>query len=260
MPNIHTAIGGLSFGHNRVKHEPDDPVLVFVHGAGGQRADWPQSWRNAGGDFRQIATYTLDLPGHDVDGGTGHDTVEAYTDAVGAFLDAMGFTRAVIVGHSMGAAIVLLLGIRHHPRVAGLVTIGGGAEFPVTDAVLNGFKTNFEATVDVMVRFSWPRHARESYKRQQRWHMRVAGPTVVHDDFLACQRFNANDRLADIAVPVLIIAAKDDRMVPLKKSIAIHEGIAESRMVTVANSGHFPQTEQRRKCVGAIEGFLRDLK
>jgi non-heme chloroperoxidase len=49
-------------------------------------------------------------------------------DAI-AFLDAMRIERAVIAGHSMGAAVATLLAAQHPERVAGLALLGAFADF-----------------------------------------------------------------------------------------------------------------------------------
>ena len=46
-----------------------------------------------------------------------------------AFLDAMHVERAIVVGHSMGAAVATLLAARHGDRVAGLALLGAFADF-----------------------------------------------------------------------------------------------------------------------------------
>src|SRR5215218_4923310 len=47
-----------------------------------------------------------------------------------AFLDAMHVDRAVVAGHSMGAAVAARLAAEHPRRVAGLALLGAFADFP----------------------------------------------------------------------------------------------------------------------------------
>jgi pimeloyl-ACP methyl ester carboxylesterase len=56
-------------------------------------------------------------------------------DAV-AFLDAMHVDRAVVAGHSMGAAIATRLAAEHPRRVAGLALLGAFADFAGNAAVV----------------------------------------------------------------------------------------------------------------------------
>ena len=258
MPMIDTATGRIAFSHNHV-----DPAgrtaVVLVHGAGGQRADWPRQWTITATGLGGAPVYAPDLPGHGKSDGPGLDTVEAYADAVAGFIGAAGLKRVVVAGHSMGAAIALELATRRDPRLAGIVMISGAASFKVADALLQGFLTAFEPTISAVVSYSWNNMAQESYRRQQLWHAEVAGAQVVRDDFLACQRYNATERLGEAAVPVLLMGSPGDRMVRFSALRATAEGLKDARVVSIPNCGHFPQVEQRGKCATAITKFLAEI-
>jgi pimeloyl-ACP methyl ester carboxylesterase len=53
-----------------------------------------------------------------------------------AFLDAMHIDRAVVAGHSMGAAVAALLAAARPERVAGLALLGAFADFRENDGVI----------------------------------------------------------------------------------------------------------------------------
>lgn len=56
--------------------------------------------------------------------------MSAHADDLVAVLDALWHERAVLLGHSMGAFVVLVAALRHPDRVAGLVLVDGGIPLP----------------------------------------------------------------------------------------------------------------------------------
>ena len=53
----------------------------------------------------------IDLPGHGESGGEGEEEIERYADHVHSFLKALNLQKLILVGHSMGGAIVQTLAI-----------------------------------------------------------------------------------------------------------------------------------------------------
>lgn len=270
MPRASIKNCDIYYSHNGVEPSDDKPSLVLVHGAGGQEQDWPVTWRGAknatrfmgltqkshGRQLDRFPVYALDLPGHGKSGGDSRETVDAYADAVAAFLDALDLQRVLLVGHSMGAAIALSLAVRHNPSLAGIALIGGSSRMVVSDAILEGLKTDFEATIDAIVKYSWHRNTGTFFKQKARQRMLDAGPAVVYDDFLACSRFDLTDRLADITVPVLVIASDSDRMVPMDKSREMADALPHSVFVSFENCGHFLHVEETGQVAHALVSFL----
>ena len=97
-------------------------AVVMVHGFGGRLESWSANLR-ALTDGRKVIVF--DLPGHgesSLDVGTG--SLDELATVVLAFLDALGIDRAHLVGHSMGAALSLVLADRVPKRVRSLTLVG----------------------------------------------------------------------------------------------------------------------------------------
>ena len=112
MPFL-TVAGARAHHVHRRPVPASGPPVVFVHGAGGTHQHWLYQVR----DLPHSPTYALDLPGHGRSEGQGRDSISAYGDWLIDFLDAAGEDQAVLVGHSMGGAIVLDTTLRHPERV-----------------------------------------------------------------------------------------------------------------------------------------------
>lgn len=98
-----------------------EPVVVFVGGWGAEISDWETQIEYFSRNHRVL---TLDLPGF---GASGNDrkqwSMSAYGDDVATVMAALEIEKAVLVGHSMGAAVILEAAIRAPDRVLGLVPV-----------------------------------------------------------------------------------------------------------------------------------------
>ena len=116
----------------------DGDVVLFVHGFGGDRNSWLFLQEPLAARFR---AYALDLPGHGASAkDVGEGTLDVLADAVTGVLDALGATRAHLVGHSLGGAVALAAAARDPARIASLTLIapaGFGTEINV--GYLRGF-------------------------------------------------------------------------------------------------------------------------
>jgi pimeloyl-ACP methyl ester carboxylesterase len=252
-------VSGEKLHYTAHKGDPGEhrPSLLLIHGAGGTLMHWPAELRR----LASCDVYALDLPGHGGSGGQGRSDVSAYAETVRDFAQALRLRPFVLVGHSMGGAIALELALQSSVRLAGLVLVGTGARLRVAPEILGGILDDFDATARLLAEWSHagqvPPALLDIYVRR----LRAVPLAVIHDDFLACNRF---DRLADvchIAVPTLIICGADDRMTPVKYSRYLAEQIPGAGLVIVPGGGHMALLEpgSTHAVVEPIREFLGSL-
>src|SRR3972149_963517 len=123
---------GLYYFVHEVENATRPPVIL-IHGAGGTHLNWPPQVRRLTGQ----PIYAVDLPGHGKSEGIGKQTIRDYAEDIVEFMKALKFRAAVMIGHSMGGAIALLLALYHSPRVIALGLIGSGAKLRVAPAILD---------------------------------------------------------------------------------------------------------------------------
>lgn len=106
--------------------------LVLLHGIGSGAASWVQQLEALSGSRRVLA---WDAPGY------GESTpVDAmspfaadYAAVLCAWLDALGVSRCVLVGHSLGAIIAGAFAAAHASRVAGLLLLSPASGYGAAD-------------------------------------------------------------------------------------------------------------------------------
>lgn len=259
MPNLTVTGEVVYYAHRRPVPEGQPPV-VFIHGAGGTHRHWLYQVRDLAatvpGDLHRPPTFALDLPGHGRSAGAGRDTVAAYGDWLIAFLDAAKLERAVLVGHSMGGAIALDVALRRPERVAGLGLVATGARLRVAQAILDGILQDPEAAVRLICDWAFSSGVPAEMVRLGRRQMAETPPGVLHGDFVACDTFDARERLAEISVPATILCGTADRMTPVKSSTYLRDRIPGASLHLFEGAGHMLMIEQPQAVVAALLAFL----
>lgn len=232
--------------------------VVLIHGAGGDHLHWPVQIRRLSGH----RVYALDLPGHGKSNGHGLQKIADYGERVLGWMNAVQLSRAVVVGHSMGGAIALWLGVHHPDRLYGLGLVGTGARLPVNQVLIE--ETAHESTFNQAVKriTDWSFSPATDRKVIELAHQRLkeVRPGVLHGDFLACSRFDLTQETASINLPAVILCGKDDRMTPPEYSESLARKIKNSRLEIVPEAGHMVMIEQPARTAEIIRRFSNGLK
>lgn len=230
------------------------PPVILIHGAGGSHLFWPPEIRRLPGP----RVFVPDLPGHGKSEGIGQQSIAGYTKNIVAFMDAIGISKAVVVGHSMGGAIALDLTLNHPERVMGLGLVGSGARLRVAPAFLEnaGNASTIPQVAEALKEFAYSPHTDPKLKDQASKRLIETRPAVLHGDFLACDVFDVRERLSEIRVPTLILVGSDDQMTPVSFSQYMADRIPDSQLQVIDAAGHMVMLERPRQVFQALSGFL----
>lgn len=231
-----------------------DPALLLLHGAGGDASIWDEQARYFAG--RRLL-FRLELPGHGQSSLSGEENINAYARwvrlAAGELFPSQPF---VLVGHSMGGAIVLELATKPPVEMKGIVLVGTGAKLGVSQAIFQMLTEDPEAFFQSMEVFAFSVTASQEVRKRLVNATRRCPPAIILKDFRACDRFDIRDRIGDIRLPTLIITGRDDQLAPVKYAKYLHENISDSHLVLIANAGHMVMAEQPALLNEALEKFL----
>jgi pimeloyl-ACP methyl ester carboxylesterase len=230
--------------------------LVFIHGAGGSSVTWLGALRRLGRARRCLAP---DLPGHGqsgpLPGGTAAVSMEAYRAFVDAFCGALDVPRAVLVGHSMGGAVAIEMALGSPHRVAGLVLIATAARLPVSPAVFAAIDQHFARFPEMMAATGFsPSTPRDLALRLARAGVQ-APQDVVRADFVACNAWDARERIPAIQAPTLVMIGEDDLLAPAKYGRYLADRIPGARLAAFPQTGHMVHLERATLVVESIASF-----
>jgi len=233
-------------------------AIVLIHGAGGTHLHWPSEIRRLPG-FR---IYAPDLPGHGKSEGYGEQSIKAYAHALLDWMDALQIQRTVCVGHSMGGAIAMTLGVENPDRIVGLGLISTGARLPVAPKLLESTSqtTTFYTAIEFIRQKAYGPETPERLIELATGQMALIRPSVLHGDFLACDQFDISDRLCEIHQPSLVLCGASDRMTPLRMSQVLANCLPASRLETLPEAGHMIILEQPQKVASILRNFLTGLR
>ena len=247
-----TAAGLYYFAHGEDLHER--PPLLLLHGAGGSHLSWPPQIRRLSGQ----RVITLDLPGHGKSEGLGSQDISEYSKAVFEFMKALRLASALIVGFSMGSAIALSLALRYRKRALGLVLLGSGAKMRVAAATLElaSNPSTFLPTIETVIENSYSPNVDPRIKELAVQQMAETRQSVLYSDFLACDAFDAMQRVNKIRVPTLLITGSADRMTPPNRAEYLRDQIEGAQLHIVEGAGHMVMIEQPEEVAELLTEFL----
>ncbi len=252
MPYLKRQERRLYYTKNHRHHKAS---VVLIHGAAGTHLDWPPQLRRLEG----VDVYSLDLPGHGRSEGPPSPSINLLANEILTFKKTLNLEDMVLIGHSMGGAIALTVGMIQPPEVSGLILISTGARLRVMDDILQGVTIDFETTVDLLLDYLWANSAGAEMKALGRKMLLDNNPTVVRQDYLACNSFDVLGQLNQVAVPTLIICGTADQMTPLKYSQYLAEQIPNARLAIIEGAGHMLPLERPDYVASLISEFLQQL-
>jgi pimeloyl-ACP methyl ester carboxylesterase len=175
-------------------------------------------------------------------------------------LRGLNLRHLLLVGHSMGGAIVQTLALTHPEIVQGIVLAGTGARLKVLPAVLDGIHKNFEETVRRIVQYAFSRKASPELIEKGTEYLLGCRPRVLYGDFLACDRFDFMKEVSKIDLPALILCGAEDELTPVTYSEFLHQHIRLSRLEILAGAGHMVMMESPEAFNREVREFIRGIR
>lgn len=243
----------------------EGPALLFIHGFPFDHGLWQHQLRTFPG-WKRIA---VDLRG----AGTSAVPTEGYSmtrlaDDLVEVLNALEVAAAVVCGLSMGGYVVFELLRRHRARVRAAILCDTRAEADSDEGrrgreemIALARSGGAEAVADRMVPTLLApatRSERPELEAQVREMIaRQPVPGLIGALQAMRDRADATPLLAELRIPVLVVAGTDDTLTPPEGGAAMADKIKGARFATVAGAGHLPPLEQPFVTTRLMADFLK---
>lgn len=256
---------------------PGLPPVVFLHGGGLNAHTWDLVCLALRRERHCVA---LDQRGHgDSEWSPEMDySIESHTGDLGAFVDALGLDRFVLVGMSLGGANALAWAGQHSRRLAGLVLVDVGPETRA-DGVRKIAAFTSESTpldsvdhfVERALAFN-PRRNRELLRRSllhnlrpmpdgrfmwkydQRHRGKVADPAAY-----ARRRELLWSAVDGVECPTLVVRGAQSDVFHDEDAERLSTRLREGRWVRIEGAGHTVQGDNPADLLVALRSFLAEV-
>jgi len=232
------AAGGIKW---HVQVAGSGPVLLLIHGTGATT----HSFAGLAPLLAQHFTVVIpDLPGHGFTQKMANPDPDRVARAVAALMEALALPPAAVLGHSVGAAIAVMLTARGLVQPQGLVGLGGallpfagvGKVYPGLAKALFvnpfmpaffSFTTRFQSMPDLLRRWTGSNSSREQVAYYERL-FRNAGHTGGALALMANWDLDEIERsITGVHCPVLLLHGERDKTVPPETSRTVARRLAQ---------------------------------
>jgi esterase len=269
---------GATIGYRITRTTAIRPLLVMIHGLASNMTRWSEFIDYTRLDL-QWDLLRIDLRGHGSSMYHGRIGMEIWSDDLAAIMDAEGYDKAVILGHSLGAQIGMRFHAGYPEKVAGMIMID-----PVFPENLSGRllrAKRFKFLVWLVIRLLWgfykigigqrsfpPRDLRQL--DEQTREILSTNPDVeigqlytnpfVDLEFIPVVNYLQDTYevtrklppLENITQPVLVLLSAGATVSNPEKNLAILHRMPDIEIVTI-EANHWLLTEKPREAREAIE-------
>eukprot|EP01083_Nonionella_stella_P018882 52517_1 len=275
--NVHyRVIRREGFAEEKSVGEPT--CVVFLHGFGGGVFSWRRVIPDLAGHCDIMVAF--DRPGF----GLTEKPLDNLQDSPNPYsaefsvrltlrlMDSLGIQRAVLVGHSTGAALACMCALRAPKRVSGLVLVALTQGLP--KFIRSILKTKLGGPIimrlvkseigDVAIRRAWhdpdaiPSEVVTAHKqclKVKNW-----GKALLEMARVSRTRLLQDREFSSILCPVLLIHGDDDRLVTFSESQRLARQLKNSEIVKIEQCGHIPHAERPSEFVDELTHFLSRVR
>jgi len=245
--------------------DPALPPLVFLHGIGGAARAWRGQLDFFGDRFHAIA---WDMPGYGGSAPLAKCSIAALADALQDFLQQVGATKPILVGHSIGGMVVQQL-LAKSPHIAGAVVLAQTSPaFGKPDG--DWQKAFIEARLGPLDRGeTLVSLAPSLVKELVGDDPDVGGMELARDcmagvpeatyraTMLALMGFDLRGALKDIAAPTLVLSGSRDKNAPAPMMAKMASYIPSATYVELEGVGHLVNLERPATFNATLDQFLK---
>ena len=264
VPSVEILVRGVT---TAADVQGDGPAMLFIHGFPLDRTMWRHlvatltGWRRIAPDLRGMGLSEVPADSY---------TVAEYADDLAELLAVLDVDEAVVCGLSMGGYIAFELLRRHPGKVMGLVLVSTRAapddaqgKNSRDDMIRTVEQGGPEAIVDRMLpKLLAPSSLTAMPQVVEHVRTMIAGNPkrgVIGALEAMRDRVDATSLLNEINVPTLVVAGREDQLIPAAQSKKLADAIPGAQFTQIPEAGHIPPMEQPIAMSRVVREFLEAI-
>ena len=247
LTSLWTTVQGRRL-YARVSTDPVPPgrlPVVLVHGLVVSSLYLAPTAARLAPDYR---VYAPDLPGFgESDKPPEVLTVPGLTEALAAWMDAVGLARAALLGNSLGCQIIAEFGVRYPERLDRAIFTGPTMDRRGRTALEQIKRLAIDGPREpphlgpVMLRDYW-----------------VAGPRRAIRTLQYALADHIEEKLPQVQAPILVVRGGRDPVVPQRWAEEVTNLLPRGRLVAVPGAGHYVTYDAPLELVRVVRPFLEE--
>lgn len=238
-------------------HGQGRPV-VLVHGNTGSSRWWSKVM-----DLDGCRVLAPELPNFGRSGRLDVADIDVYADHLGAFIDKLGLEKPVLVGHSLGGAVVMSL-LARRPELAGALVLvdaaaPGGLKTPEEHyPIIDLYRTN-RAFMRKALASVTPTLTDEAFLDELADDAMLMASHAYAGNARALERFDYRDRTSGFTAPVLVIWGRKDLIITEAMARDTAAAYPAARLEILDDVGHSVMVENPARFRTLLLGFIAAL-
>ena len=242
-----TEIKTVSVGDMEVRVSGTGVPLILVHGYTTTCEFWREQVEEFSASYHVIRP---NLPGHGISPAptTRDYTIDAFVEDLEEIFRHFSLPRAVLVGLSMGGVIAQQFALRNPQLLQALVLVDTTPHGPEDVGVENVLTAIDDRGIAIasqdIVTHSFGSSASRDLVEWAKREVIQTPAFVARAAIASLNKYDARLSLSRITAPTLVIVGSEDIVTPPAESRALRDGIPNSTLVVIEQSGHFPMLER----------------
>ncbi len=187
-------------------------------------------------------------------------TLEDYCKLVLKFLDAVGLSNPIMIGHSHGGRVILKMAAEGMVAPPKIVLLDSAGLIPKKSIKQKLRAKSFKAVKRIATLPVIKNHSEEILEKARRRYGSAdynAAPEVLRKTMVSLVNTDLRDIISNIKCPTLLIWGENDTATPLSDAKIIEKLIPDAGLCVIKGAGHYAFCEQPYTAHKILRSFIK---